>query len=310
MASYEKQVYYSKIDYQKKMNETKKMFIEDKYNNIDNDLFNRKIDAIWLTISHDYMQQTIQEQTQKIMDEDHVTMKKQQALPNRYKLNPISKFTNEEKKYGTFIKNSFDNMRSNDSEFLTQIIKKFEEKYERRIPYYKNGEIYSMHTPAEYLSMLYNVNLRMASWNQTIKDGQVLGIDLVVLQQHPNACETCLEHMGKLYSISGKEYNIPNFGGSIEDAYEDGVGHPNCKCNFSLFWDNSQLIQEPTIEQYAEVQKGRALKRDIDRYSIDYELYRYIGNEKEADKTIDKIDKLQSLLNELLVLYGIEPYIF
>ena len=59
MASYEKQVYYSKIDYQRKMNETKKMFIEDKYNNIDNDLFNRKIDAIWLTINHDYLQQTI-----------------------------------------------------------------------------------------------------------------------------------------------------------------------------------------------------------------------------------------------------------
>ena len=98
MASYEKQVYYSKIDYQRKMNETKKMFIEDKYNNIDNDLFNRKIDAIWLTISHDYMQQTIQEQTQKVMEEDHVTAKKQQALPNRYKLNPISKFKDEEKK--------------------------------------------------------------------------------------------------------------------------------------------------------------------------------------------------------------------
>lgn len=314
MASYEKQVYYSKIDYENKMNDTKRLFIVGKYDEVPNDVFADAIKQIWNNIDHDYMTRTIQEQTMKIMDNDHITMKQQQSLPNKYELNPISAFTYEERKYAKTIVKNYSNLRESNTDFLTKIIKDYEKAYERTIPYYPKGnkseKPISMHTPSEYLSMLYNVNLRMASWNQTIKDGQILDKDLVILNMHPNACESCLSHMGKLYSISGKEYNIANFGGSLDDAYADGVGHPNCKCNFSLYWNSDQLIQEPQDELYKEVQKGRALQRDIDRLSLDSELYRYIGNYGEADKTFLKISKLQELLNELLVLYDIESYIF
>lgn len=308
MVSYDSQVYYSKIDYQNKMNNTKELFIKGKYDGVSNEDFAKQVQGIWNNIDHKYMERTIQEQTLKVMNQDRVTMQEQQNLPNKYELNPTSTFSQLEQGYGEYITRVYENDNGHSTDYLTKRIKTFE-KVERTIAYFRNGQIYSMHTPAEYLSMLYNVNLRMASWNQSIKDGQVLGIDLMVLESHPNACEICSSHMGKLYSISGKEYNIPNFGGSLDDAYADGVGHPNCKCNFTLYWNDDQLIQEPYADLYEPLQKARGLQRDIDRLITDYELYRYITNYGEADKTIEKIDKLQEQLDELLVLYDIKKFI-
>ena len=231
-------------------------------------------------------------------------MQEQQALPNRYELNPVSDFTSIENNYADYLGRVYGQSDDNSVEYLTERIKKFE-RVERTIAYYRNGQIYSMHTPSEYLSMLYNVNLRMASWNQTIKDGEILGIDLVILESHPNGCEICNSHMGKIYSISGKSNRYP----SIDQAYNDGVGHPNCKCNFSLYWDDRQLLMQPITDNYEALQKARGLERDIERLNTDYDLYTYIGNYGEADKTLEKINALNDALNELLVLYDIATYL-
>lgn len=230
MVNYDKDVYYTKVQYDEKLNKTKEAYIKDKYDNVPRETFKTKIDDLWLNINHEYMERTINNLQAEIRKENGVTLQQQQDLPDKYELNDLETFTNIEEKYDTHILRSYNASKENSTDYLTQKIKDFY-KIERTIPYYHNGEIYSMHTPSEYLSMLYNVNLRMASWNQTIKDGEVLGIDTVKLMSHPNACPICNEHAEQLYSISGKG-NYP----SIDIAYADGVGHPNCKCNFILWW--------------------------------------------------------------------------
>lgn len=303
MVNYEKDVYYTKIEYDRKMNETKKLFIEGKFNGVDNEEFKRAINGIWLDIDHSYMEQTIARLQNEIRSENGVTLQQQRSLPNKYKLNSVETFEKIESKYGNHISRIYANSMGGSMEYLTKRIQTFD-KVERTIPYYHNGEIYSMHTPSEYLSMLYNVNLRMASWNQTIKDGQVLGIDTVKLISHPNACPICNTHAEQLYSISGKG-KYP----SIDLAYADGVGHPNCKCNFILWWGDS-TTQDVRTDYYEEVQKAEALSRNIEKQRVNYDLYRYIGNQEEADITLDLIDMLAMELEKLLIEYDIEKYLF
>lgn len=304
MVNYDSQVYYSKIQYEEKQRQTKEQFFKSKYDGKSQEEFKQEVDKLWKDIDHSYMDRTIQDLTNKIRSQDGVTMGEQQALPNRYELNPVSDFTNIENNYADYLGRVYGQSDDNSVEYLTERIKKFE-RVERTIAYYRNGQIYSMHTPSEYLSMLYNVNLRMASWNQTIKDGEILDIDLVILESHPNGCEICNSHMGKIYSISGKSNRYP----SIDQAYNDGVGHPNCKCNFSLYWDDRQLLMQPITDNYEALQKARGLERDIERLNTDYDLYTYIGNYGEADKTLEKINALNDALNELLVLYDIASYL-
>ena len=304
MVNYDSQVYYSKIQYEEKQRQTKEQFFKSKYDGKSQEEFKQEVDKLWKDIDHSYMDRTIQDLTNKIRSQDGITMQEQQALPNRYELNPVSDFTSIENNYADYLGRVYGQSDDNSVEYLTERIKKFE-RVERTIAYYRNGQIYSMHTPSEYLSMLYNVNLRMASWNQTIKDGEILGIDLVILESHPNGCEICNSHMGKIYSISGKSNRYP----SIDQAYNDGVGHPNCKCNFSLYWDDRQLLMQPITDNYEALQKARGLERDIERLNTDYDLYTYIGNYGEADKTLEKINALNDALNELLVLYDIATYL-
>ena len=76
-----------------------------------------------------------------------------------------------------------------------------------------------------------------------------------------------------------------------------------------MYWDDRQLLMQPITDNYEALQKARRLERDIERLNTDYDLYTYIGNYGEADKTLEKINALNDALNELLVLYDIASYL-
>lgn len=63
-------------------------------------------------------------------------------------------------------------------------------------------------------------------------------------------------------------------------------------------------------DNYDELQKARALIRDINRLDTDAQLYRYIGNEEEADISLAKMYKLETALQKLLDRFDIESYLF
>ena len=169
------------------------------------------------------------------------------------------------------------------------------------IPYYnKNGTIRSYHNIASYNSMVYNTNLTKAGLNRTLYDSKLLENDLVYLPAHPGACPLCMQFQGKVYSISGKNPKYPKQ--SI--AIEGGVGHPNCKHEWVLYWDSSQ-IQEDKFndiaweEYYERKQKIQSLQLERTNLKVDKRILESIGNYGEADKVQAKIRVLNSKIKEL-----------
>lgn len=109
---------------------------------------------------------------------------------------------------------------------------------------------------------------------------------------HPNSCPICLEHQGKTYSIHGQTPGYPK----VDEAEADGVGHPNCKCEWVLFFDDNDSTK---VEgDYELDQQQKALERTIKDYETDLGLYQYIGNNEMVDKTTDK---LTILSNQLMI---------
>lgn len=94
----------------------------------------------------------------------------------------------------------------------------------------------------------------------------------------------------------GKSTKYPN----RDIAYKAGVGHPNCKCEWSIYWDKLQLenqyISATEPGEYEIDQKRKAIEREIRRQENDRNLYQMIGNYEEVDKSNQRIEKLKSKL--------------
>jgi hypothetical protein len=139
--------------------------------------------------------------------------------------------------------------------------------------------------------MLYNIDLRLASLNNTIKDCIILGKDLVIIESHPNACPVCNEHSGKIYSVSGKSNKYE----SLEFAVGDGVGHPNCKCQLNIYWDESQLTNQEIVKTnyYEDLQKARGYERKIKEIQNEQDCYAAIDNLDKVGEISLKLDKIK-----------------
>ena len=308
-------VLYSEIEYEKLMHATEKIFIQSLMNRLPS--ITEWTDDIWNNIDHEYMIQTLEEVKREVIRSDIEMRLKYKDMPidiekiiartneldDLFSLNTIDRFRYVERNYAKKISKDYkkrirtiDKDYIDDFTYLTNQIKNFS-KLEQTIPYFNNvGEIVRTVTPSTYLSMLYNVNLTRTGWNQTFKDAEYFENDLVLLETHPYSCPKCLSAQGKIYSRTGKSKRYD----PIEVAYEKGVGHPNCKCEFSIYWSREQLknqkLSKTTDEDYEEDQKIKGIKREIRKQRNDLQLYEMIGNGEEADKTREKISKLRAKL--------------
>lgn len=78
----------------------------------------------------------------------------------------------------------------------------------------------------KYAEMMARTDM-MNSYNQGVAN-QILhkGGDLAQITSYPTCvCDVCLRWEGKIVSITGRTPGYP----ALEDAYADGVFHPNCK---------------------------------------------------------------------------------
>ena len=296
----EDEVTYCSIKYEKLLHKAETEFILGLMENLSPEEFTEIIEELFYHIDHGFMEKGIDEIKTKIMEIDS-TIDLQTLLPDKYETVPLTNFKTQEIKYGKkLIKQyelKFSNLKNNHydlEKYLTQQIKSYR-KMEKFIPYYhKDGTIASMRTLADYNSMLYNVNLTKSGWNQSMKDAQILGRDLLILNGHPNSCPDCLAHQGKIYSLSGNGYP------SVEEAEAGGVGHPNCKCEWSIYWNEEQKEQTlSTDENYQEHTKLVAIDRELRYARLEKKLYEIIGNVEMADRTKQKIQKLRKSKNEL-----------
>lgn len=319
-------VWDSLIKYQRMMMITKEKFFE--YLNEKRPLeeYEKGIRELWENIDHTYMDEAIKElekmtSTKDLYDAYYYGNKKitQRSIKlenarkdfdprdyELYPLNPERDFKTIENRYVNRHIKLYKNMlnRYKDSPQISSDLKKLVKTYDKldkTIPYFnKNGSIKCYNTIATYNSMLYNVNLLRSSWNRSIFDAKILDNHLWYLPAHTFACPMCAEYQGYVYTDDPNDTRYPQ----KEDAIMGGVGHPNCKHDWTLYWSSEQIQDDKYNsaeweEKYKTQQKIQQIDLTKSRLLADRRIYKELGQEDLVDITSNKIKALREKKKEL-----------
>lgn len=324
------EVQFSKKYYEIKIAETKEEFFKSLKKNQHPETFIKKLNKIWGNIEHSFMNEKIKELEKMVRDKDFKDaekyidkdLKKQVELTFEgrknqitmieqiYKLNPESEFIKNETDFVNYQKrlyeNNFNSLYEQDKDYqrdyLISLVDKYNE-FDATIPYFNaDGTLKCYNTIATYNSMLYNVNLTKSAWNRTLYDSKLLNNDNWIIYPHIYSCPTCAFHQGKIYTNQERE-----------EAIYDGVGHPNCKCVWYLYWGEEQLkdmkiYNSPEwIEGYKAKQKIQSLSLKRYRLNTDKKIYKSLNAFDEIDRVNQKIEKINSTINELKELLPYRP---
>ena len=319
-------VWDSLIKYQRMMMITKEKFFE--YLNEKRPLeeYEKGIRELWGNIDHTYMDEAIKElekmtSTKDLYDAYYYGDKKitQRSIKlenarrdydprdyELYPLNPERDFKTIENRYVNRHIKLYKNMlnRYKDSPQISSDLKKLVKTYDKldkTIPYFnKNGSIKCYNTIATYNSMLYNVNLLRSSWNRSIFDAKILDNHLWYLPAHPFACPMCAEYQGYVYTDNPNDTRYPQ----KETAIRGGVGHPNCKHDWTLYWSSEQIQDDKYNsakweDKYKIQQQIQQIDLTKSRLLADRRIYKNLGQEDMVDNITTQIKALRDKKKEL-----------
>ena len=184
------------------------------------------------------------------------------------------------------------------AEYLKEFVETYD-KYMANVPYFHNGKVYSWHTLSDYTTMIFNTNLTRSGWNRTLTDAELTGNTLLYVPAHPFACPRCMEWQGRYYS--SKRNDIYQY---IGDAFEGGLGHPNCKhvaiiAQKTIQMQNNTYDSPEWVEKYKTQQKIMAVEREKEKLRTNLSIYQKIGDQTQIDLTKAKIKKLNEKNREL-----------
>ena len=312
----EDSAYYSKNEYYKLMYETKRVFFDYLYKNKTLAEFKKETAKIWEKVDHKYMAERIKELEDMIMARDlegNKIINPDAEYKQIYELASEKVFQNVEKKYKYNIDEYYKGRRKTANKsyidresYLSKLVTKYDE-VQATIPYHnKDGSVRSWHNIADYNSMLYNTNLNHAGWNRTMYDANLLEKELLYLPAHTFACPLCMPYQGKVYDKNGGS-GYTSDGVRYypqEEAIAGGVGHPNCRHQWTIYWDKDQIQEndynsDKWQEDYEKKQKIQALQLKRTKLKNDKKIYENLGNRSEVDKTNAKIKKINATIKEL-----------
>ena len=306
----EDSVLYSSNQYYRLIFNTKLLFFDYLNNGKSLEEFERESSKLWDNVDHSYMKKQIEELEEliKVRDLDGRKIINPNAEYTQfYELVSEDRFIEVEKLYKKTIDNYYKGRLKivskeyvNKDAYLSKIVSKYD-SIQSIIPYFnKDGTVRSYHNIASFNSMLHNVNMNRAGWNRTLYDSELLERDLLYLPAHPFACPLCAEWQGKVYSSSGKSTKyLPK-----DVAVDGGVGHPNCKHQWLIYWGESQLQDnkynsEEWEQKYQNKQKIQSLQLERSRLKNDRTILENLGNYEEVDKINQKIHKINSSIRGL-----------
>ena len=331
-------VWSCNLKYIRMMRITKEKFFESLLKKVSKEEYAKQIRKLW-DVDHNFMDKAIEELDKIVKDKDIKLAKKYgdnkivqrsiklenswQDYDNKdyqiYKLNPERDFVIMEQRYVNRHIKYYENtqkgleLAQDKDAYLTKIVPKYD-NIDKSIPYYNHatGTIRCYQTIATYNSMLFNWNLTHSAWNRTEYDGKLLGNNLYYLVAHPGACPSCMEYQGFVYAedTPTKEETrvLMKYGkrGEYmkEQAIRGGVGHPNCKHSWTLFWDYDQ-IQEDKFnssyweEEYEIEQKKQSLDLEKSRLLSDRRIYQELGDQSKVDDINNKIKAIRNKKKEL-----------
>lgn len=313
------------MKYQRMMMTTKEKFFEYLNNKIPVSEYEKAVHELWDSIDHSYMDKAIKElqmitttrdlHNAELYANKRVTQRsiklqngwEEYKLTDEklYPLNPERDFITMEQRYVNrhikYYENTLKRYSNASSEELVKLVKQYD-KIDKSVPYYdhKTGQIRCYQTIGTYNSMLYNVNLLRASWNRTAYDSMLLDNHLWYLPAHAYACPHCMEYQGKVYTDDPRDKRYPQ----KETALEGGIGHPNCKHDWTLYWSEEQIQDEKyNSAEWEEKYKAKQKIQNIDltksRLLADRRIYKELGDEGLVDETSARIKALREKKKEL-----------
>lgn len=321
----DKEVWNCTLKYIRMMRKTKEKYFESLLDGKSIEEYSKELYNLW-NIDHRFMDETIKELEKMVTEidlkdyeeyEKPITEQQSVKLTNGklyyenvdkqfYPLNPEGDFQKMEDKY---VKDHIRSYKSQSklidkapdkNEFLSNLVPKYD-KLDKTIPYFnKDGSIKCYNTIATYNSMLYNWNLTHSAWNRTNYDAEILGNDLQYLVAHPYSCPRCMIYQGKVYTTNPKDTRYPQ----KEMAIKGGVGHPNCKHTWTLYWSEEQIQRDKYnsiewAEKYRTEQKIRSLDLEKSRLLSDRRIYKGLGQQDKVDECTTKIKNIRSRMNDL-----------
>lgn len=306
----EDSVLYASNQYYRLIFNTKSLFFDYLNNSKSLEEFERESSKLWDNVDHSYMKKQIEELEEliKVRDLDGRKIINPNAEYTQfYELVSEDRFIEVEKLYKKAIDNYYKGRLKtvskeyvNKEAYLSKIVDKYD-SIQAIIPYFnKDGSVRSYHNIASYNSMLYNVNMNRAGWNRTLYDSELLERDLLYLPAHPYACPLCAEWQGKIYSSSGKSTKYP----PKDIAVDGGVGHPNCKHQWLIYWGEHQLQDnkynsDEWEQKYQNKQKIQSLQLERTKLKNDRSIFENIGNYEEVDRINQQIRRINSSIREL-----------
>lgn len=326
------------LKYTRMMRITKEKFFTSLLEGKSTGKYSKELKELW-NIDHNFMNKALKELDEMVKDKDiklarkygdDEVVQRSIKLENSwqeynnidygvYKLNPERDFTIMEQRYVNKHIKYYESTQkglglAQDKEaYLSKIVKKYD-KIDKSIPYFSHttGKIVSYQTIATYNSMLYNWNLTHSAWNRTEYDAKKLGNNLQYLVAHPYACPHCMEYQGFVYADdtpTEQEYKVLMKYGKRgeymkEDAIKGGVGHPNCKHSWTIFWDIDQVQDDKFNsseweEEYKKEQKKQSLDLEKSRLLSDRRIYKELGDQSKVDELTTKIKAIRDKKKEL-----------
>lgn len=321
----EEEVWNCVLKYVRMMRTTKEKYFESLLDGKSIEQYSKELKDLW-TIDHSYMDKAIEELNKMVTEIDikdyeqyEKPITEQQSIKLNdgklyyevrdeqiYPLNPESDFIKLENRYVNDHIKSYSrqseliNKIPNKTEYLSNLVTKYD-KLDKTIPYFnKDGSIKCYNTIATYNSMLYNWNLTHSAWNRTNYDAEILGNDLQYLVAHPYSCPNCMYYQGKVYTTNPNNKKYPQ----KSEAIDGGVGHPNCKHTWTLYWDKDQIQDEKWNsneweEKYKNDQKTKSLNLEKSRLLSDRRIYKSLGQQDKVDECTSKIKTIREKMQEL-----------
>lgn len=336
----EDRVWDSLVKYNRMQLVTKEKFFESLYKRTSVDEYTKGIIELW-DIDHGYMDEAIKELQKMVIQKDfrEAELYGNKKITERsiklentwrefnlteeelYTLTPGRDFRTLEQRYVNRHIKLYENMlkRLKTIEEIADFVKKYDD-LDKTIPYFSHttGEIVRYVDLSTYLSMLYNVNLTRSAWNRAIYDAKLLGNHLWYLPPHPFACPGCMFFQGYVYTDHTptprevnilREYGKPGYERK-EDTYGEnpnsdiGIGHPNCKHVWTLYFSQEQIQKEKYdseewAEKYKNKQKIQSLDLKKSRLLTDRRIYKELGQQDLVDKTTEKIKRIREQKKKL-----------
>ena len=286
-------VFNVNLKYTRLQNKTKEIFFECLQDGEDVDYFKTKLEELWGNIDNSYLEEQIIEyraflheiNTGKKLNKDEVSIFELASLGTILATNKLF----QKIKINLL---SFECIQKNKDEYLKKLVP----KYTSNIKKYKSKPVRFV-KPSTYNSMVYNTCLTRNGWVQTLNDGKDMGIGYFFIRSHAFSCSHCLDHQERAMS---REECLDLLG--VADERVGDILHPNCKCELSFFNEKTQtkpIDRQTADEQYHIREQVMSLLLKKEGLLTDAKIYKMQGSVAEYDKTLSKIEKVNSSIKEL-----------